>query len=128
MSDNVMQGKKCQAKTLKGERCSYNGTEWGETHDGRAAWVCKMHSDGYIRLHKDTLPETPDVPKIGQTIKELRELRGWTARELQAMTGVKAETIREWEKGVCNPRIGSLHQVAQAFDASASDLLKDAGL
>jgi transcriptional regulator with XRE-family HTH domain len=90
--------------------------------------VCKHHATGYIALHTDASPKTPDVPDLGQTIRELRELRGWSLTELQAMTGVAAETIREWEKGVCTPRIASLHQVAAAFDASASDLLKDAGL
>jgi len=128
MEADEMKGEQCQAQTLKGHRCTVNGTSIRQTHDGRIAWVCKHHASGYIHLYEDDTPEKADVPKIGQTIKELRQIRGWSLPELHQISGVAGETLRSWERGECNPSIRALHQVAQAFDASASDLLKDAGL
>lgn len=41
--------------------------------------------------------------KIGKKVREARELRGYTQRELAKMIGVSAGTVAAWEQGIHAP-------------------------
>jgi len=70
----------------------------------------------------------PDLDNIGDTIKELREIRGWSIRDLSERAGVGRANICEHENHNQHPELKSLAKIAAAFDAKPSELLKDAGL
>jgi len=69
-----------------------------------------------------------DLDALGDTIRELREIRGWSIRDLSERSGVGRANICEYEN--CNqyPSLSSLAKIAAAFDAKPSELLDDAGL
>jgi len=69
-----------------------------------------------------------NLDSIGDTIKELREIRGWSIRDLSERAGVGRANICEHENHNQHPSLPSLAKIADAFDARPSDLLKDAGL
>lgn len=60
---------------------------------------------------------------IGKNIKNLRERRGISQRELGAMLGVTQQTIGQLENNKTSPRIETLERVATALNASISDLI-----
>jgi transcriptional regulator with XRE-family HTH domain len=66
--------------------------------------------------------------RVGSTIRELRELRGWTQAELADRTGIPYGTIKHYEQASHAPPIKRLREIGKAFDADAASLLKDAGL
>lgn len=59
----------------------------------------------------------------GSNIKRLRELRGWSQRELGERAGVYAEQISRWERELNEPREQSLRALAKAFRVSWKALL-----
>jgi len=69
-----------------------------------------------------------DLDALGDTIRELREIRGWDQVDLANRAGTGRSTIGEYERKRCYPELKNLAKIAQAFDAKPSDLLKDAGL
>jgi transcriptional regulator with XRE-family HTH domain len=69
-----------------------------------------------------------DLDALGDTIRELREIRGWSIRDLSERSGVGRANICEHENHNQHPSLPSLAKIADAFDAKPSELLKDAGL
>jgi len=69
-----------------------------------------------------------DLDNIGDTIRELREMRGWSIRDLSERAGVGRANVCEYENHNQHPELRSLAKIADAFDAKPSELLKDAGL
>jgi len=69
-----------------------------------------------------------DLDALGDTIRELREMRGWSQGDLARRSGVARSNICEQENKNNHPELRSLAKIAQAFDAKPSELLKDAGL
>jgi ribosome-binding protein aMBF1 (putative translation factor) len=127
MSDDDMEDEQCQAANSRGGRCGHIGTQFQRTCDGRVAWVCKHHANPHIVLWSEAdVADTSDP--LGQTIRELREMRGWSQDQLYKKCGVHASTISSYEAGTGSPSVQKLTRIASAFDADASDLLKDAGL
>jgi len=70
----------------------------------------------------------PDLNALGDTIRELREIRGWSIRDLSERAGVARAPICEYENNNQRPSLSSLAKIAAAFDARPSELLDDAGL
>jgi len=70
----------------------------------------------------------PDLDALGDTIRELREIRGWSIRDLSERSGVARAPICEYENNNQRPSLRSLERIAAAFDARPSELLDDAGL
>lgn len=50
-----------------------------------------------------------------QTLRELREARGWTPMELAAALGVSLATIYNWEADKHEPRATQLRDIARTF-------------
>jgi transcriptional regulator with XRE-family HTH domain len=53
-----------------------------------------------------------------QTIRKLREARGWTQLELGNMLGVTPVTVYNWERGQHMPTAPQLRALARAFGVS----------
>jgi len=69
-----------------------------------------------------------DLDALGDTIRELREIRGWSIRDLSERSGVARAPICEYENNNQHPSLRSLAKIAAAFNARPSELLDDAGL
>lgn len=64
---------------------------------------------------------------IGEYIKHLRDVEGWSLSELSRRSGVAKGYLSEVERGNSDPSLNILQSVAKAFDMDAGDLLVDAG-
>lgn len=60
--------------------------------------------------------------KLGNKIRALRKLKGYTQEELGEKSGVSYKFIGEIERGVVNPSLNSLVHIAKALDIHVSDL------
>ena len=53
-----------------------------------------------------------------QTIRELRQARGWTQLDLANAIGVTPVTVFNWERGKYEPKASQLRALARAFGVS----------
>lgn len=60
---------------------------------------------------------------IKDTIKQLRVEAGFTQKELGKKSGISEATIRKYELGLRNPKIGNLKKIATALNTTPEDLL-----
>ena len=57
-----------------------------------------------------------------QTIRQLREGRGWTQLQLAYRLGVTPVTIYNWEQGRSEPRASQFRRLARLFGVSMDDV------
>lgn len=57
-----------------------------------------------------------------QTIRQLREARGWTQLQLANEVGVTPSTIYNWESERFEPRASQLRVLARVFDVSMDSI------
>lgn len=63
---------------------------------------------------------------VGGNIREAREAKGWTQRELSIALGVESMSVSRWERGRVLPDPAlTLPRIAEALDTSPSWLLID---
>lgn len=55
---------------------------------------------------------------VAENIKRLRKQAGFTQRQLAEKCGMSESTLRQYEIGYRNPKIETLHRIAQALDKS----------
>lgn len=67
-------------------------------------------------------------PTFGARLKKLREMRGYTKRQLASMIGVAPETIRRWELELTYPNVRELKALAGALGVSEDFLLGTGGV
>lgn len=82
--------------------------------------------DDFRRAHGgDKTQETNDdgLPKIGERLKSLRKMYGFSQRELAKRAGVTNGTISLVEQERISPSIGSLKKVLDGFPISMTDFL-----
>ena len=60
--------------------------------------------------------------RLGNKIKAFRKLKGYTQEVLGERSGVSYKFIGEIERGVVNPSLNSLVQIAKALDIHVSEL------
>lgn len=60
---------------------------------------------------------------IGDRLRQLRQLRGLTLRELAEQVGVTATALHSWETGRRNPKLKHLQAFADALKLTQSELL-----
>lgn len=60
---------------------------------------------------------------IGQRIKELRKMFGYTQKQLAAACGIDDATLRKYENGQLNPRPSTLETIAKELDINVDTLL-----
>lgn len=57
-------------------------------------------------------------------MRELREKKGLTQKQVAKELGVDQSTVSLWEQGVCYPRVGNLRKLAKLYGVSVDRLLK----
>lgn len=62
---------------------------------------------------------------LGEKIKLYRENKNMTQNEVAYILGVKAATISKYEAGILEPNIESLKKLAELFEISVDELLKE---
>jgi transcriptional regulator with XRE-family HTH domain len=68
------------------------------------------------------------VDNIGQRLKEERQFRGWSQRDLARETGVNTDTISGIETGQHEPRPSTLRKLAEGLGIEVRDLFMEAAL
>src|SRR5947199_3235995 len=61
---------------------------------------------------------------VGTRVRELRDRRGWSRRELSVRTGLSERFLAQVEAGQANPSVLSLAQIAGALETTPSALLE----
>ena len=65
-----------------------------------------------------------DMKATGRRIQALREARGLTVRELQAMLGFEQpQAIYKWQRGDCLPTVDHLLMLSRIFGLPMQDIL-----
>jgi ribosome-binding protein aMBF1 (putative translation factor) len=123
-----VEAKRCYAKTNKGSRCSRPGEEWVLVRGGVAAWVCHQHKGRHVQLADRDADINHISDALSETVRELRDIRGWTQRETAKRAGVGRNVIQRLENGYGATTMKPLCKIASAFGVKAWKLLKDAGL
>ena len=62
---------------------------------------------------------------LGEKIKIYRENKNMTQNEIAEVLGVKPATVSKYESGTLEPNIESLKRVAQTFNITIDELIKD---
>jgi putative transcriptional regulator len=62
------------------------------------------------------------MPEVENGLKELREERGWTQRELAAAAGVSRQSINSIEKNRCVPGLELALKFSQIFGCPADEI------
>jgi predicted transcriptional regulator len=62
--------------------------------------------------------------ELGEQVRLMREERGWSQRELSALTGMSQPAIARFEAGGTTPTLPILERIAIAFDSTLSVQLK----
>jgi transcriptional regulator with XRE-family HTH domain len=62
--------------------------------------------------------------RLGARIRDWRKQRGWTQEDLGERSGLSYKFIGEIERGVGNPTIDSIDQIAKAFAIDVALLLQ----
>lgn len=62
---------------------------------------------------------------LAEAVRRLRTGRSWTLDELAARSGVSRRLVVQIEQGEANPSIGTLLRLADALDATLTDLVSD---
>ena len=61
--------------------------------------------------------------QVGLNVRKLREKRGWSQEELAYESHLHRTYISGVERGVRNPTVGVLQEIAKALDVTAARLL-----
>ena len=63
---------------------------------------------------------------FGTLIRELREMRGWTQKDLGArMRTANHANVSNWERGIHVPSLESIFQIAEAFEVPPHTLVEE---
>jgi transcriptional regulator with XRE-family HTH domain len=68
------------------------------------------------------------VDNIGQRLREERQLKGWSQRDLARETGVNTDTISGIETGQHEPRPSTLRKLAEGLGIEVRDLFMEPAL
>ncbi len=70
-------------------------------------------------------PESPEGPRIGPMIRDLRQKRRYTLQDLSAKTGLPKATLSQVETGDLMPPVATLLKIARSLDVDASYFLHE---
>ena len=79
---------------------------------------------------KQPSPGKDGTQTVGQRIKAARKTAGLTQQKLGEKLGVKFQTVAQWERGLRNPKLTTLQNVADACGCSVTYLafgIKESG-
>lgn len=63
--------------------------------------------------------------KFGANVRGFREAKGWSQDKLSEMSGLHRTYISGIERGVRNPTIKIVHEIALALEIKAGQLFED---
>lgn len=61
--------------------------------------------------------------KISNTLKNARELKGYTQKQVMAITGINSKSLSGYENDVAEPDLFTFAQLVQLYDLSADEVL-----
>lgn len=64
---------------------------------------------------------------LSKKLKRLRAARGWPQKEVLDRMGISQSTLSEWERGIRAPGYDQLLGLAELYEISLVDLVKDEG-
>ncbi len=67
------------------------------------------------------------MDEIGQRLRELRQQRGWTLKELSEKCDLSVSFLSQVERGLSSTSITSLHFICQALGITLAELFADLG-
>ena len=76
------------------------------------------------RRHKQIQPTDLKIRAIGAIVREFRELAGHSQERLSGECGFDRTYISRVERGIINPTVGRLWQIADALKTPLSQLTK----
>lgn len=76
-----------------------------------------------IRIAGDEAPPADLARTVGFRIAQLREGRGWKQRELARRLGMVADRLSKIERGVREPRLAELMELARAFRLTLDEVV-----
>jgi transcriptional regulator with XRE-family HTH domain len=96
--------------------------------------IVKFNAEKAIRLKQEPDQIVPDedtgalvgMPRVGETIRRLRQAKGMTLQDLAATAGVSVGMLSQLERDRANPSLRVLTQIRIALGASVSALFEDA--
>jgi transcriptional regulator with XRE-family HTH domain len=62
---------------------------------------------------------------LGLNIKQVRDQKSWSQDKLSEVSGLHRTYISGIERGVRNPTVDIVQQIAEAFDVHTTELFKD---
>jgi transcriptional regulator with XRE-family HTH domain len=68
-----------------------------------------------------------EEPRLGATIRSLRQARHLTLRDVAERAGVTESFLSQVERDVASPSIASVHRIARALDLSIAQLFANDG-
>lgn len=102
---NLVKGNGCQGQSLLSVGCTFSALDIQFTHNEKEREADIM---GYV---------------TGKTIKELREKRKITQKELAEKINVSDKTVSKWETGKGLPDVAIIEELARALGTSITELL-----
>ena len=63
--------------------------------------------------------------RLGDTVRKLRQQKGWTQEELAHRAGIDRKSVNRVENATYSPTVDRLVVLARALDTTAGDLLAD---
>jgi transcriptional regulator with XRE-family HTH domain len=79
--------------------------------------------DGCVTSETEEPAQRPDYPRIGGHLRESRQARNLSLRELAQLLGVSPSLISQIETGRANPSVSTLYAIATELDVSLDELL-----
>ncbi len=62
---------------------------------------------------------------LGRRIRELREQRGWSQRELARQTGRHQSSVSDWENGAADMSLATIVRLADALGLPLAEMFDD---
>lgn len=62
---------------------------------------------------------------FGETLQRLRKAAGLSQTELAAKSGMRIDSLRNWEQGRAMPKVDAAHKLATALGVSLDELAVD---
>ena len=69
------------------------------------------------------MSEVSKEETIGERIKRIRESKGMSQKDLASKCGIIYQTIGKYERGVLNPKITTIIDIANALEVQVDDIL-----
>lgn len=86
--------------------------------------VCLLPGSREVGVSMEHVFPMIDLPSTGKRIKELREQRGISVKQLQSFLGFEQpQAIYKWQRGECLPTFDNMYAIACYFNVTIDDIL-----